>query len=1143
MTNRKTYPGWFNLFTQGRRFTMSIKRISSCLAFTALLAVLPKLTAQTFEGQITGVVKDASGGVIPGAHLVVTNIAAGATFNAVTDNNGIYRFPALPPTAYKITCVFKGFNTLEQGPITLQVNQVLELNLTLSPGQTTERVNVTAQAPPLETQSGTLGQIVTTRSIENLPLNVRDPMALIALTPGVVLGSGFGANASSSVARNFFKSDFYVGGGRSGSQEILLDGAPDTTPDINRGIINPPVDSVQEFKVQVNTYDASFGRTSGGIINIITKAGTNDFHGVAYEFERHSILDANNFFNNRAGLANPSFARHQFGGNTGGRVIKNKVFFFADYEGLRQGYPATSVSTVPLPQQRTGDFSQTYAPNGSLITIYDPNTTVILANGSTRSRSPFPGNVIPSARFDPVAINTLSYYPLANTAGSAITGQNNYVYSPTTYANSDKYDLRGDANLDDKTRTFFRFSHQNDLRGGGGALPSPLNTSAVVHDIYTQAIADVTHVFNPNLVLDVQTSFSRGLAIQLGVTQGFDLTKLGFASTFANQVVAQFPTFSFSDITGTAGGAAQSQPRNVFATLGSVTYLHGRHSFKFGGDWRVLDFNEGQNSIPTGSFSFTRAFTQGPNPAQSSATSGYSVASFLLGATASGTADQFNRISTQGLYFGSYIQDDWKATSNLTLNMGLRWDVEIGNREKFNRLAYFNPTATSSLAAAANLPGLAGQLVWVGQGNPTNQQQTDYKNFAPRFGFAYRVKDKTVIRGGYGIFFIPKNIQGTGYGAIEALRNTSMVGSIDGFTVTNTLSNPFPQGLLPALNDRNPNANVGNAISVPLYNFRTGYAQTWSFGFQRELPLGFLLDAHYWGNKGTALLNSWNIDQLPDQYLALGSKLSNLVANPFYGLISSGALAGKTISLQQSLLPYPQYTGISQVNVPDGNSTYHAGTVQLERRLSPSLTILAAYTRSKAIDDVHTPLDQYNRSIEKSISAFDTPNQFRFSSVWQIPIGSDRTYGRNWSKWARAAVADWDISGILAIQSGQPIAVSRTALDNGQSAKLANRTIAEWFNTSVFSTAPAYTYGNVGPYLPDVRGDFQRNLDAVLVRNFSFHIVERVITSQFRFEVFNVTNTVQFAAPNGTLNTQSFGIVTAQANNPRELQFGLKFKF
>ncbi len=577
--------------------------------------------------------------------------------------------------------------------------------------------------------------------------------------------------------------------------------------------------------------------------------------------------------------------------------------------------------------------------------------------------------------------------------------------------------------------------------------------------------------------------------------------------------------------------------------LGSVTYLRGKHSFKFGGDWRVLDFNEGQNSIPTGSFSFTRGFTQGPNPAQSSATAGYSVASFLLGATASGTADQFNRISTQGLYFGTYVQDDWKATRNLTLNIGLRWDVEIGNREKFNRLAYFNPYVTSSLAGPANLPNLMGQLVWVGQGNPTNQQQTDYKNFAPRFGLAYRLKDKTVIRGGYGIFFIPKNIQGTGYGAVEALRNTSMVGSIDGFTVTNTLSNPFPQGLLPALNDRNPNANVGNAISVPLYNFRMGYAQTWSFGFQRELPWGFLLDAHYWGNKGTALLNTWNIDQLPDQYLALGSKLSNLVTNPFYGLISSGALASKTVALQQLLLPFPQYTGISQVNVPDANSTYHAGTFQLERRLSPSLTILGAYTRSKAIDNDHTPLDQYNRSIEKSISAFDTPNQFRLSSVWQIPIGSDRSFGKSWNKWLTGAIADWDISGILSVQSGQPIAISRTAIDNGQSAKLSNPTIAEWFNTADFTTAAAYTYGNVGPYLPDVRTNFQRNLDAVLVRNFSFHIEDRLITSQFRFEVFNITNTVQFAAPNGTLNTQSFGVVSAQANNPRELQFGLKFKF
>lgn len=1120
----------------------------SALLVPALLFLFTSTAfSQAFEGQITGKVTDPSGAVIPSAPVTATNLATKTDYATATNKEGIYRFPSLPPSQYRIRCSFTGFKKFEQGPIVIQVAQVFELNIGLVPGQISEQVTVSTTPPPLETESSTLGQVVTTRSIEGLPLNVRDPLALVALTPGVVLGSTFGNGGGNDVGRNFFKSDFNVGGGRSGSQEILIDGIPDTTPDINRGVIDPPVDSVQEFKVQAQSYDAQFGRTSGGIVNVVTKAGTNEYHGVAYDFERHSVLDANNFFNNRSGLSLPSFQRHQFGGNVGGPILKGKWFGFGDYEGLRQGYPQTSIDTVPTALQRTGDFSQAFASTGKLITIYDPSTLRTLPNG-TKQRSPFPNNTIPISAQSPVALAVLKYYPLPNTPGAAITGQNNYVYSADSTLNSNKYDLRTDADFTDNTRMFVRFSRQQDVRQVPGSMPLPVGGGRNTMDHYTQAAVDLTHVFSPTVVANIQTSFTRALAAQFGASQGFNLSSLNLPSQFVSSVVQQFPVFNIGDVTGTSNGGdsfTQFQPRNIWATLGSVAWQRGKHSLKFGGDWRVLDFNEGQNSSASGTFGFSRAFTQGPNAAQSSATSGYGVASFLLGDASGGSINAINPISTQGLYFAAYMQDDWKVTDKLTINLGLRWDVGIGDREKYNRLAYFDPAYPSPLGTVPGLPNLSGALQWIGGNNPSNQQETDFRNFGPRFGFAYSFDSKTVLRGGYGIFFLPRNIQGNGDGAVEAIRTTNMATSLDNnITPYNTIDNPFPQGILPPLNDRNPLANVGQSIAAPEHAFRNGYSQTWSLGIQRELPWGMVLDAHYWGSKSTRLPVSWNINQLPDQYLALGSHLNDSVPNPFYGIITTGSLAAKTTSRQQLLLPFPQYTGITQVFVPAANSTYEAGTLQVEKRLSSTVTFLLAYTRSKAIDDVRTPYDIYNRRLEKSLSSFDAPNQFRLSGVWSIPYGHDRHYGKSSNMILNFLLGNWNLNGILNIQSGFPIAISRSALVvPGANVQVSNPSLAEWFNTSSFTVAPAFSYGNVGPVLTGVRTDPVRNVDAVLVKNFALKIGDHQITTQFRSEFYNLFNHPQFAVPNGTITSQSFGVITSQANSPRDLQFGLKVSF
>lgn len=1109
------------------------------IAVLLLLALAAASAAgQANRGALVGVVSDATGAAVPDTKITVRNKATSAITEAVTDSTGHYRINSLIPGAYVVQFAHEGFQSETQTNVIVNVDQILEINPVFKTGSIAQSVQVDTTPTPLDTSSATIGDIVPTRSIEGLPLNVRDPFALVGLTPGVQFGGNFGNGGGTDVGRGFYRDDFNVGGGRSGFQEILLDGIPNTTGDRNLNIIDPPVDSVQEFKVQAASYDAQYGRTSGAVVNVVTKSGTNRFHGVIYDFERHNNVDAKPYFTAR-GAKVPSFARHQFGGNLGGPLWRNKAFFFVDYEGLRQGYPNTATALVPTALQRSGDFSQTITANGTPITIYDPDTLV----GNTRR--PFPNNKIPQSRIDPVAAAVMSLYPLPNASGAGF----NFVFSDKSITNSNKYDIRVDTNLDMKTRMFIRYSRQEDSRLSVGNLPLPIGGGRSVEDHFTQALVDLNRVFTAKMVADVQFSFGRALGAQLGRSNGFDLASIKLPTSFTSVVAPQFPVFNIGDITGTSNGSdaiVSVQPRNIYSTLGTVYYQTGRHSLKFGGDFRNLHFNEGQNSQPSGVFNFTRGYTQGPVATQASSTSGFGLASFLLGDTASGTVIRNNRLSTQGLYWAIYAQDDWHVTNRLTLNLGIRYDVGIGDREKYNKLAWFDPKAASPIAAQAGKADLKGTIMWVGQGNDRNQQSTDWSNVGPRVGFAFKATEKIVLRGGYGIFYYPRLIAGTNGGAIEAVQQTTMNATPDnGITPADKLNNPYPSGLLPPLNDRNSLANLGQSLTIPIHDhFKNGYSQLYSLGIQQDLGHGFVMDIHYWGNKGSHILNTYNVNQLPDQYLSLGTALNDQVPNPFVGIITTGTLSRPTVSRQQLLLPFPQYQGISQVYAPFAGSSYNALTAQIDKRISNGFTLLANYTWSKALDDVRTPLDTYNPKAERSYSSFHIPNQAKISFVYALPYGHDRKFGKEHPAILTSLFGDWDFSSIVNLQSGLPVSVARpTYQEPGKSARLENPSIQKWFDTSIFHAAQAFTFGNVGPYLRDVTTQSIHNVDAVLSKNFMIVPGEHQVTGTFRAEAYNLTNTPQFGFPNNNVTSSSFGAVTSTLNSARDLQFALKLRF
>jgi len=1131
--------------------------IFAILGFAGLFSVLPRqIAAQSYTAQVTGVVKDSTGGIVPNAELTATDVSRGVTVVTKSNNDGDYRFPALLPSVYRITCKVAGFSTFVQENVTLNVNQVFQLDIELQPASVKETVVITTTNAGIETTNATVGQVVTTKEIEDLPLNLRDSLGLIALTPGTVLGPNFSDGGGGNVGRNFFRSDFSVGGGRSGSQAILLDGAPNTTGDSGRAVISPPVDAVQEFKVQAISYDAQFGRTSGGVVNVLGKSGTNSVHGTVYDFERDSSTDASNYF---AAGEIPDYHRRQVGGVVGFPLLRDRWFIFGDYEALRQQIPVTTVSSVPTPAQRAGDFSSTYyqasatsAP--AFVTIYDPLTY----SPTTGRRTAFPQNRIPTNRLNPVALNILKSYPLPNQPGNAVTNVNNYVYTDNSVTNTDKYDVRTDLNFHGRTMLFSRFSRQTDARIVPGAMP-PAIGGTVTDDHYTQIVVGVSRVLSPNLFLNLETSFTRGLANQAGGLPTVDLAGLGFAQGFVSASAPQLPIINMTDyrtLTLKSSVGQQHQPRNNYVTSGMVSYTHGRHSIKAGAELWMLYFNEYQNAASSGSLKFDHTFTQQNPAAATSKTQGNDLASFLLGipsgvSSTTGAAGSFIRmvqaISTQGRYYSLFVQDDFRATDRLTVNLGLRWDLSQGDREKYNRLAYFDPNAPSPLAAPAGLPNLKGTAVWVGQGNPKDQQETKWNNINPRFGFAYQLPHNAVIRGGYGIFFLPKSVAGSGFGAIGTTVDTLM--PIDSVIPTNNLTNPFPQGVSLPVNDRNPSTGAGSTIGIPLYAYKSGYVQMFSLGFQKQLPWGMVVDAHYWANLGIHIATSKNLNQLPNQYLSLGTKLTTTtVPNPFYGVLANQSAPGqKTITLRQSLLPYQQYvgdSGLAQVYEPAGRTNYNAATAQIMKRLSNSLSFNAAYTYAKSMDDLGTPLDSYNRHGEYALSDLDVTHQGIISFLAQLPFGSNRRYAQHMNRVVDLALGGWDTNTIVRLQSGFPVNISRPAvLAPGANPQVDHPTVQQWFNTSVITNAGAYSFGNMGRQIPHVRSDMLQNVDFVLVKNINAELKSHPITTQLRAESYNFFNHPQFSAPNGSPTSANFGTITTQANRPRAFQFAVKIKF
>ena len=1178
-----------------------------------MLAALATLGvyAQSATGTLDGRVIDPQGAAIPNAKITVENKATNVKLpNSTTPEGRFYQRYLLPGT-YSVTVEAPGFQKYVQSGIVLDVEQTIGLTVSMRVGDLSSTVEVSADTAQLATESSTVSTAISTRSVLDLPLQGRNPLSMATLVPGVV-PTGGGQTP-------------WISGGRNDYNDVTIDGTSVIVPENNVSHLQvgytPIQDSVAEVSIVTNSLAPEYGRTGGGTINIATKGGTNSIHLTLFEFFRNNVLNANSWSNIRAGAPRNIVRYNQFGGSVGGPIViphfyngKSKTFFFVSEQSTRTPGTQTPTFSVPTVAMKQGIFTGlTNGAGGGVgqaVNLYDP-LTVGTGAGCPASqpnciRQPFANNVIPASRIDPVARKLLSFWPDPNSVGT-ITNQalqtNNWRTIGASTSPNDQIDARIDHNLSDKLRMFARGSNQSGTNSnfnafGNPGTPSGTGDGPIVY--YNRNITmNWVYTATPTMILNFNYGFARDSSVRLPFSQGTKPSDLGFPVAF-NSVVDnyEFPQVSASGNTSTynLGQASFTTLKNFpysHIFRGDVTKISGKHTFKMGAVWEKLFVNFTQLGSPAGQYNFGSGYTQQNASAGTSTTQGNGFATMLLGLPNNNGNDlQFTySAATSSTYAGIYFQDDYKITRKLTLNLGLRWDVDTPRTERYNRLSYFDLNAPSPLqgqVASSNFcPGcnnLHGAMRFVGQpGSEYGRHQTPtaWTNFAPRVGFAYNFLPKTVIRGGYGILYAPSLLQAAGTSGSSGTEGftggTALNTTLDnGSTFVASLANPFPNGFVKPLGSVNGPisgtlTDIGGSIGDSFFiDYRNPLVQQWNLNLQQQIKGNWIVQAGYLGSKGQHLPDgesSLTYDQLPASYLQYGTNLLANVPNPFYGVIKNptSIFANPTVPARYLLAPYPQYSGVNAFRKPQANSNYHSMILSAEHRFSGGFTTLVAFTGGKLVDDASqvvnyigqagTKQDFYCRKCEKAVSSQDVPRRLVTSGTWDLPVGKGRRLLGGMPKAADMVVGGWQVNGILVFQKGIPVALG----NGGNSANLGapgirpttngqnpartgsiGERLNSYFDQTVFTQTPNYAFGNVGRFLPNVRQPGAHNLDLSLFKN--FRPIEKV-NMQFRAEAYNATNSPTWGGLGTTVNNPStFGIITSKSGN-RTMQLGLKMIF
>ncbi len=1152
-----------------------------------LLGAQATAMAQAAQSELTGDVRDAASAGVANATVTVKQTETGDVTKTTSGKDGVYTVTNLRPGLYTITVEAASFRRFVQEGVRLTTGERIRLDVALTAGGVNEEVKVTADASLLRTETGSLGQVIPNRRIVDLPLNGRNFFTLITLVPGVA------APPPTTAGPSFPR----LNGGRPRVNEYLYDGISALQPEPGQIAFSPVIDAIQEFKVEINSPPAEFGRFNGGVVNLTTRSGTNELHGAVFEFLRNEAQNARNLFA-PATVDNPKkpvFRRNQYGFAVGGPLVKDHTFFFGDFQGMRQLIGRVAISNVPTLAQRGGNFSSSLgAPlflqsttTGGVTTVSAVTTNtgtpinVIDTNGNTiqarvgqifriGDRRAYAGNIVPLADFDAVARKLLDRYPLPTSTGAA----NNFRRIANEGINQDQFDIRLDHRFSDNDQIFGRYSFFNE--DATPVTPLPDGSGNITQGALGfqksrgyQAVGNYLHVFSQRLINELRVGYTRrsidrrALLLDSPPSQSLGIPGIPQNAAFQNEL----PTFTIAGLQQLGPSANTNTLFNtdVIQIFDSVGWQHARHSMKFGVDLRLQRLNVLQPPSPTGIFNFTAPFsnsrgttnTVGTQPGNATTSSllsgqtGNALASFLLGQVSNFSIDlQQDVIHPRARILEFFAQDDFKVTPRLTVNAGLRYTLNFPSTETDNQGAIFNLQTQ--------------QLEYLGQnGFPETARELHKLNFGPRLGIAYRLTDRTVLRSGYGIvwqeqagittpFTIPQ------FPFIQTVTQRSLDGIIPAFTLsTGPNVQPIPLS---------PDAGLGQGVFSVDRDLGSGYAQQWNLAIQREILGNLVAEVAYAGSKITHVgIPDSNINQLTAEQLAQGNTLLQQVANPFFGQIPrSSSIGDPTIPRAQLLRPFPRFTGVSLYRNNVGNTSYHALQTKVEKRLSQGLAFLICYTRSKLIDDAgqvfdasiqtgpvgNFPVaDSFNRALERDISTGDITNVFVTSFTYDLPFGKGRWLGL--SGIGDKLLGGWSVNGAILLQSGLPFAVTQITNFNAfagfgtqrpnvlRNPTLAadERTTGRWFDTSAFAVAPQFTIGNASRN--PVRGPGYRTADIAFIKRTYFGEVRNF---EFRTEIFNLTNTPPLGNPNGVVGNAAFGTITS-AGDPRVIQFGLKLNF
>ncbi len=1124
----------------------------------ALLLVIHGLWGQAFTGTISGTVSDPNGAVVPNATVRARNQATSDTRQQATNTSGLYIFSQLPPGIYEVTVEMTGFQRTVQRDAELRVNQTLELNVTLQLGEMSQTVEVEAGVTLLDTQSANRAVTLDQQAVLDLPANTRNPFQLVHVNAGVIAVRTGISQATQDQNHNRFS----MNGGRGQAGLTLIDGAPASAVDWGGLLASPSMDAVQEVNIARNQFDAQFGKSDGGAVNMITRGGSNSFHGSLYEYLRNNVLDANSWANNRTGLKRPIFQRNQFGGSIGGPIWKSKrLFFFGAYEGRREANPGTNVSNVPTTQQRMGDFSQTFNTNGTQAVIYNPFSTVPGTTPGTFVRTPFAGNRIPSSMINPVGQAVMNLYPTPNVQGDPFTNARNFAAAGNTVTTNDRMDVRIDWAKSEKWTLFGRLTKAWQKNTAPVFFGNGADTNFSDVNPRHHAVIGLTVTPSPTWVLNFLVGTGRWRENQISPSEGMNATSLGLPASLVSQFQAQtLPQFTAQGYATVGNPRWLNSPRETHNLQANITKELGSHSLKFGWMTEIARLNSTDFNTPT--FNFTRGLTSGPTAAIASQTSGDALASLLLGTGSGGSAPINAATAITARYHGAYFQDSWRATRRLTLHLGIRWEAQMGRTERYDRLNNFDFNAASPLAQVTGLP-LTGGLVFVQPGQ--GAWNTDWFNLAPRIGAAYKITDKLVVRGGYGIYY-PQTGGGSTQGYSTTTTWVSTMGG-DGINPASLVDNPFPSGLnQPIGSSRGLLTQTGDSVSAFSRHHPLGYVQNFSLDFQYELTKGMVLEVGYTGSQGRKLLfgAGQQANQLHPDFLALGSQLNAPVANPFSGVFTSGVLSGATIPQHRLLRPYPQFTSVNlSGDTPGASSSFNALVVRYNWQVGKGLNLLTTYQWSKALDNASewqgwevsdTLRNYYDLRSDRSYSAHDMPQSFVNALVYELPVGKGKKYGSDMHPVADALVGGWQVSTIVRFTSGLPLGftapnslsafgfqVQRPNVADLKTAAIDNPTPDRWFNTAAFTRPGEFEIGNAPRWIPNIRFGPTRHADFAILKNFRYGDSWKI---QFRAEAFNLTNTPQFGRANTDISSGDFGRVTGTTNvGPRNIQLGLRIQF